>query len=77
MTRELSNFLDGIDISEFLEHDRSFEDIMDEVDAIYGDEYMNKNDEWMFADCSQEDFADYVYKVYGVKHYERSILFVR
>ena len=77
MTKELINYLDGIDISDFLEHDRSFEDIMDELDAIYGDEYMNKNGEWMFADCSQEDFADYVYKVYGVKHYERSILFVR
>lgn len=77
MNKNLLNYLNGIDLDEFLEHDRSFEDIMDEVEAIYGDDYYSQNGTWMFEDCSQEDFATYVRNEYGVKHYERTILFVK
>ena len=77
MSKNLVDYLNGIDLDEFLEHGRSFEDIMDEIEAIYGDEYSAKYGGWMFEDCSQEDFADYIRKVYGIKSYERSILFVR
>ena len=53
------------------------ESIMDEIEAIYGDDYYAQYDSWMFEDCSQEDFAEYIRKEYGVKHYERTILFVK
>lgn len=77
MNDELRGYLNRLDIEEFLEHDRSFEDIMDEVEAIYGDDYYSQYGTWMFEDCSQEDFAAYVRNEYGVKHYERTILFVK
>ena len=77
MNDALRSYLDRIDISDMLEHDRALEDIMDEIEAIYGDEYSAKYDGWMFEDCSQEDFADYIRSEYGVKNYERTILFVR
>ena len=77
MTRELTKYLDGINMEEFLEHDRSVEDIMDEIEAIYGDDYSSRYDGWMFEDCSQEDFADYLRNEYGTRCYERTLLFVR
>ena len=77
MNKNLVNYLNGIDLDEFLEHGRSFEDIMDEVEAIYGDDYYAQNGTWMFEDCTQEDFALYVRNEYGIKHYERTILFVK
>lgn len=77
MTDELKQYLDNINLEKFLEKGRSFENIMDEIEAIYGDDFCVKNDYWMFEDCSQEDFAEYVRREYGVKHYERNILFVK
>lgn len=77
MKKELTIFLNRINLEEFLEHGRSFESIMDEIEAIYGDDYYAQYDSWMFEDCSQEDFAEYVRREYGVKHYERNILFVK
>jgi len=77
MTDELRRYLDNINLEEFLEKGRSFENIMDEIEAIYGDDFYEQNDYWMFEDCSQEDFAEYVRREYGVKHYERNILFVK
>ena len=77
MEKELTIFLNRINLEEFLEHGRSFESIMDEIEAIYGDDYYAQYDSWMFEDCSQEDFAEYVRREYGVKHYERNILFVK
>lgn len=77
MTDELKRYLDNINLEEFLGHGRSFESIMDEIEAIYGDDYCARYDSWMFEDCSQEDFAEYIHKEYGVKHYERTILFVK
>jgi len=77
MKKELTIFLNRINLEEFLEHGRSFEGIMDEIEAIYGDDYYAQYDSWMFEDCSQEDFAEYIRKEYGIKHYERTILFVK
>lgn len=77
MNDELRNYLNRIDIEELLDHDRSVEDIMDEIEAIYGDDYSSRYDGWMFEDCSQEDFADYLRNEYGTKCYERTLLFVR
>ena len=77
MNKNISNYLNGIDLDEFLEHDRSIEDIMDEIEAIYGDDYSALYDGWMFEDCSQEDFADYIRAEYGTRCYERTLLFVR
>ena len=77
MTRELTKYLDGINMEEFLEHDRSVEDIMSEIEAIYGDDYSARYGGWMFEDCSQEDFADYLRNEYGTRCYERTLLFVR
>ncbi len=77
MTDKLKRYLDNINLEEFLGHGRSFESIMDEIEAIYGDNYCAQYNSWMFEDCSQEDFAEYVRREYGVKHYERNILFVK
>ena len=77
MKKELTIFLNRINLEELLEHGRSFESIMDEIEAIYGDDYYAQYDSWMFEDCSQEDFAEYIRKEYGVKYYERTILFVK
>lgn len=77
MNKNLLNYLNGIDLDEFLEHDRSIEDVMAEIEAIYGDDYSALYGGWMFDDCSQEDFATYIRNEYGTKCYERTLLFVR
>ena len=77
MNDELRGYLNRLDIEEFLEHDRSVEDIMDEIEAIYGDDFSALYGGWMFDDCGQEDFADYIRAEYGTRCYERTLLFVR
>ena len=77
MNDELRGYLNRLDIEEFLEHDRSVEDIMAEIEAIYGDDYSALYGEWMFENCSQEEFATYIRNEYGMRCYERTLLFIK
>ena len=70
-------YLNYISIKEFLESGRSVEDIMNEIDAIYGDEYKNQYGTYLFSGWTEDDFANYIRQEYGLKCYERSVLFVK
>lgn len=71
------DYLDSIDISEFLYQDRPLSDAMEEIDAIYGGEYENQTGKYLFSGWTEDDFANYIRQTYGIKCYERSILFVK
>ncbi len=70
-------YLNSINIDEFLEPGRSVEDIMNEIDAIYGGEYENQTGDYLFGGWTEDDFANYIRQEYGLKCYERSVLFVK
>ena len=70
-------YLDEIDISEALWSDRSVAEAMEEVDAIYGTEYERLHGGSLFGGWTEDDFASYIRKEYGLKCYERSLLFIK
>lgn len=71
-------YLDSLDIGESLWSDRAVSEAMEELEAIYGDDYtrLTGNDS-LFEGWSEEDFANYIRANYGLRCYERSILFVK
>ena len=70
-------YLNEIDISDALWSDRPIAEAMEEVDAIYGTEYERLHGGSLFAGWTEDDFASYIRKEYGLKSYERAILFIK
>ena len=71
------DYLNNINLEEFLESGRAVDDIMNEIDAIYGDEFTNMTGTYLFSGWTEDDFANYIRNEYGMKCYERSVLFIK
>lgn len=74
----VTDYLDSLDLGEFLWSDRAVGDAMEEIDAIYGGDYERvTGDSSFILAWSEDEFADYIRKRYGIKCYERSLLFIK
>jgi hypothetical protein len=75
MSDEVRQYLDTLDFSDELTHGRAVKDVMDVLDAIYGDGYDGPG--WLFQDVTEDDFAEYIRNIYGVRCYEVSMLYIK
>ena len=78
MEDKVKEYLDTIDIGNFLLKDRMISDVMDEIDAIYSGDYERMTGDSNFlASWSQYDFVSYIKEEYGVKCYEQPMWFIK
>ena len=66
---EIIKDLDQYDLDEFLTSDRPLYDAMEEIDAVY--------DVGLIGGLTEDEFASYIRKAYGLKCYERIVLFIK